>query len=272
NDPYGLFHLELNRRGESTPQTEWLNMGFWKETDTFPEACEALAMRLIKAADLAPDSRILDVGHGTGESLVLLLRGQEDVPPISALAGITSLPAHHERAQHRIDNILSSWDPAERPPRVSLFVGDAVWRPSNADVVHPLGDTSGMVFDAILALDCAYHFRDRVTFLRQAYRHLDVNGRVALADIAFDSQLPLWAWWVAPVIPRENAVSVDVYRRQMQDIGYTDVHVNDISEFVFPGFVRFLKTRTIGWRIFGHLLELYVRYTKARFLIVDGLK
>jgi hypothetical protein len=32
HDPYGLFHLSLNKRpGEDTePLTEWLNMGFWK--------------------------------------------------------------------------------------------------------------------------------------------------------------------------------------------------------------------------------------------------
>ncbi|KAJ4486217.1 hypothetical protein J3R30DRAFT_1471827 [Lentinula aciculospora] len=34
NDPYGLFHLSLNKRpGEEQhgpPKTEWLNMGYWK--------------------------------------------------------------------------------------------------------------------------------------------------------------------------------------------------------------------------------------------------
>ena len=34
NDPYGLFHLELNKLPfedpNSLPETEWLNMGYWK--------------------------------------------------------------------------------------------------------------------------------------------------------------------------------------------------------------------------------------------------
>ena len=34
NDPYGLFHLSLNtlpgEDPDSQPQTEWLNMGYWK--------------------------------------------------------------------------------------------------------------------------------------------------------------------------------------------------------------------------------------------------
>ena len=33
-DPYGLFHLTLNKlpseSPNSPPQTEWLNMGYWK--------------------------------------------------------------------------------------------------------------------------------------------------------------------------------------------------------------------------------------------------
>jgi hypothetical protein len=33
-DPYGLFHLSLNKLPEedleSDPRTEWLNMGYWK--------------------------------------------------------------------------------------------------------------------------------------------------------------------------------------------------------------------------------------------------
>jgi hypothetical protein len=64
-DPYGLFHLSLNKlpsdNPEASPRTEWLNMGYWKaracrlrllhhlklnifygyqETRVFPEACE----------------------------------------------------------------------------------------------------------------------------------------------------------------------------------------------------------------------------------------
>jgi hypothetical protein len=36
-DPYGLFHLSLNKlpgdSPETSPRTEWLNMGYWKARD-----------------------------------------------------------------------------------------------------------------------------------------------------------------------------------------------------------------------------------------------
>ncbi|GLB40002.1 putative VIT family protein [Lyophyllum shimeji] len=44
NDPYG---------------TEWLNMGFWRHTDVFREACAALAVKLIQAAQCKAGDRIL---------------------------------------------------------------------------------------------------------------------------------------------------------------------------------------------------------------------
>jgi hypothetical protein len=41
--PYGLFHLGLNKlpgeEKDKPPKTEWLNMGYWKDAKTFPEAC-----------------------------------------------------------------------------------------------------------------------------------------------------------------------------------------------------------------------------------------
>lgn len=65
-DPYGTFHLALNKvhEDERHPQTEWLNMGYWKvrslkdytttsvealthtsqNTSIFPEACQGLSV------------------------------------------------------------------------------------------------------------------------------------------------------------------------------------------------------------------------------------
>jgi len=43
NDPYGLFHLSLNKLPfedpNSLPATEWLNMGYWKVCWLFQSNC-----------------------------------------------------------------------------------------------------------------------------------------------------------------------------------------------------------------------------------------
>jgi len=272
-DPYGLFHLSLNKLpGEDPnipPETEWLNMGFWRNTNVFPQACTALAIKLIQAAQCKTGDRILDVGHGTGESLILLLSGLS-VPRPSTITGITSLPVHHLRSRERVDRLLSSLkDPR---PDVYLHLGDAVCQRTIAE--HPLEPSSNMVFDRVLALDCAYHFDTRNTFLRQALHKLAPGGRIALADICFDPRVSRSrkAWLISSLfklMPKHNMVSIDGYVAEMEEMGYVDIQLEDITQDVFPGFVRFLKGRGFGWKVFGSVIEWYAN-SGARFVIVSG--
>ncbi|KAJ6503487.1 S-adenosyl-L-methionine-dependent methyltransferase [Mycena vitilis] len=272
-DPYGEFHLSLNKsNNEDVARTEWLNMGYWKaerqqDTDVFPEACEALALKLVEAARCKPRGRVLDVGHGTGESLIMLLT-HPSVPRPAQLTGITSLPSHQQRSQARVARL-------DQPVPVVLHAGDAIYRPGSRG--HPLDRSSeGDRFDTILALDCAYHFRPRVEFLRQAHNCLRPGGALALADICFSPgalQTP-WTRCVGAVLrlmPRENMLSTDEYVAQMRGVGFTDVRLEDITENVFPGFVSFLSKRGIGWWIFTRVFNVF-RGTGARFVIIAGIK
>ncbi|KAJ7619091.1 S-adenosyl-L-methionine-dependent methyltransferase [Mycena polygramma] len=267
-DPYGEFHLSLNKLpDENVARTEWLNMGYWKDTDVFPEAAEALALKLVGAARCKPGGRVLDVGHGTGESLIMLLT-HPSVPRPAQLTGITSLPAHRQRSQARVARL-------NQPVPVFLHAGDAIYRPGSRG--HPLDPSSeGDKFDTILALDCAYHFRPRVEFLRQAHNRLHLGGALALADICFSPGALQTRWTrcvsaVLRLMPRENMLSTDDYVAQMRGIGFTDVRLEDITEDVFPGFVSFLSKRGIGWWIFTRVFNIF-RGTGARFVIIAGIK
>jgi len=72
-------------------------------------------------------------------------------------------------------------------------------------------------------------------------------------------------------MPAENVISKENYIKQMQEIGYVDVTLEDISEDVFPGFVRFLRGRGLGWWIFGTVMNLYYR-EGLRFVIISGTR
>jgi len=271
SDPYGLFHLALNKPPgelESAPKTEWLNMGYWRDTDIFPDACEALALKLLDAARYKAGSKVLDVGHGTGESLILLLT-HPSIPRPTHLTGITSIPLHHERSLERVKTISSDVDTV-----VSLHLGDAVYKPGAKH--HPLDPASPLRFDTILALDCAYHFVTRESFLKQSFNRLEPGGRVALADICFANSPPtsfkarfLRRFLFSKLMPRENAISTDEYARCLENLGYEDVFLEDISDGVFPGFVRFLKKRGLGWWVFAWVLNWYYR-AGARFVLIGG--
>lgn len=248
----------------------------------------ALALRLIQAAKIRKASRILgiscvsyiqfpserfaDVGHGTGESLIVLL-SHPSVPRPSSVNGITSLAAHHQRSEDRVARLKASLEGSV--PECTLYCGDAVCNPVAA-VDHPLSPSSSSEYDTILALDCAYHFNTRETFLQQSFDKLAPQGRVALADICFapnalQSLRTKIITSIVTVLPKHNRVSTDEYVQQMKAIGFSDVIMEDITDQVFPGFVRFLKSRGWAWWVFGVVVERYAG-AGARFVIVSGCK
>ena len=133
---------------------------------------------------------------------------------------------------------------------------------------------SADIFDTVLALDCAYHFNTRETFLRQSFLKLAPGGRIALADICFDSQKlkSLSAWIMTrlfKIMPTHNLVSTEGYLSQMKEIGFVDVQLEDITLDVFPGFIGFLKSRGSGWKVFAWVLEWYFN-AGAQFVLVSG--
>lgn len=226
---------------------------------------------LLKYATERSNKHRIDVGHGCGDSLLLLL-SHPDIPRPDLVHGITSLPEHHRRSQARVDQLLSSEPRSVARPQVELFAGDAVWR---LEERHPLSTESSQLFDIVLALDCAYHFNTRRKFLSQSFSHLRPGGRIALADICFKSPPSGVVTWLLSKIlramPRANVQSKLDYVAEMEALGYADVTMEDITEDVFPGFVRFLATQSLAFRLFGKSIIL-LQALGARFVIVTGTR
>ena len=139
---------------------------------------------------------------------------------------------------------------------------------------HPLNPCCAITFDSILALDCAYHFNTRYKFLEQSFQKLTPGGSIALADICFmsssvNTRRTRSITSIVNLIPRYNQISVEDYVDKMEQIGYIDVILEDITSEVFPGFVAFLKGRGWRWWVFGSVLDWYSS-TGTRFVIVSG--
>ncbi|KAF8323231.1 hypothetical protein DL93DRAFT_2050098 [Clavulina sp. PMI_390] len=274
-EPYGGFQRSLNDVPGRETRTEWLNMGFWtinsQPNCTFPDACEALALKTALVA-CKDSGHVLDVGFGSGDSLLLQL-GHNKIPRPLSLTGITSLEDHFRRSELRI----KASDSYGKVP-VTLYHGDAVWRQgSSGAATHPLNPISSPPqFDSILALDCAYHFNTREIFLKQCYGKLRPGqGRIALADICFEpgsgllSQYSARLWAGALAVPSQNLVRIRDYESQLEKIGYTDIHVQDITLDVFPGFIAFLSSRGFLWGIFARMMGMWWR-AGGRFVIVSA--
>ena len=172
-----------------------------------------------------------------------------------------------------MNSILSSDDTPEDTPDVLLLQGDAVWRPGHQG--HPLSPDFQHDFDNILALDCAFHFNTREEFLRQSLRRLTPRGSVALADLCFSSSPGLMLTFllchVLRTMPKHNVTTKEQYVRQMREIGYEDVELEDITPFVFPGFREFLKHQGFLWGAFSWLMS-WLEGRGLRYVIVKGTR
>ncbi|KAH7345146.1 hypothetical protein B0J17DRAFT_638570 [Rhizoctonia solani] len=288
-EPYGGYLRSINETpSRDKAETEWLNMGYWKNTTVFPEACEALALKLVQASKCTAGGCVLDVGHATGESVLLHLTHPE-VPRPSQVFGITSLKFQHERA---VTRILGASYPDEI--KIQLYLGDAVYHPaadaplspqSSVQIMrHPLEPMDGNhstlkhpYYTSIIALDCAYHFRTRERFLAQSFLSLAPGGSIALADMCVDASAPNAAmralrplYYNLFSICPANMTTIQGYTETMERLGYQNVTIEDISPYVFPGFTAFLEKRGVGWWIFARMVMVWWKFCGARFIIASG--
>jgi len=275
---YGDYHVFLNRlpsdKPGTQPATEWMNMGYWKDTTVFPHACEALALKSILATRVKEGARVLDVGHGSGDSLLLYL-SHPSVSRPSSLTGITNIEVQQKRSQERVDALLRS-STTEPKPSVDLHYGDAVFFGTPDQINHPLDPSSSTEYDVISVIDCAGHFNTREKFLRQAYRKLSPGGRIVLADLCFEfGSLSLLRKFFALFLsigPTRNMITVKKFKSQWESIGYVDIEVEDITDHVVFGLCRFLKgQKGLKWQLYAMLFRS-IEFFGGRYVIIAGSK
>ncbi|KAJ3163244.1 hypothetical protein HDU86_002414 [Geranomyces michiganensis] len=242
---YGLEHELLNLR---KPDTLWLNMGYWKETDDFVAACRALADEVFRPLDLKPGARVLDCGIGCGDQDLHLL----SLHPTAIVTAVTSEPQQARIAASRVSA-------AGLTASINIYTGDAVdpttWIPVVASSSSPHATPlpfrlATESFDALIALDSCYHYSTRASWLATLLPALRTGARFACTDLvlgtgyatatALDRMLLRTALWYAGA-PWVNFHSHDEYARRLrEDAGLEDVVVTVVSEHVFPRFGEFV--------------------------------
>jgi microcystin synthetase protein McyJ len=218
-----IDYLDEGYADESKPL--WLNLGYWKDARTYPDACVALVELLGMRAGLTSGDRVLDVGVGFAEQAFVLL----DRFKVSHITGIDITPIHVEKGRERV---------AKRglDKQIDLRFGSATAL-----------DFPEASFDRVLGLECAFHFDTRDRFMREAYRVLKPGGTIALADM-----LPSPGQRRGIVtrfgrkyshIPEDNHYDRDEYARRLGAAGYVDVLVESIREHVYPGMANYIRER-----------------------------
>lgn len=206
----------------------WLNLGYWKEARTYPDACVAMVELLGTRAGLQPGDEVLDVGVGFAEQDFVLL----DRFKVSHITGIDITPVHIDKGRERV---------AKRglEKQIDIRLGSAT--------AMEFPDAS---FDRVLALECAFHFDTRDQFVREAFRVLKPGGSIAIADMLpvpgkKSSRATAFARRYGH-IPDANLYDREEYSRRLSAVGFGDVLVESIRQDVFPGMANYSRQRVEG--------------------------
>lgn len=273
---HDLAELALNRHGQS-----WGNLGYWRSATDYSDACRALALMLGEEAGLDRQSRIFDAGFGCGDQLLLWL----DHFRVAAVGGVNLSRSQTAYARGKLET-------AGHPgAAAAISQGDI------NDLRAWSTVRNGKRPSHVIALDCAYHFPSRLEFLALAHRYLAPAGRLAMTDFVLANQhdTASFSHWLLrrmlkfSRIAEGNMVHRDRYRCQLQEAGFVDIRMIDISEHVMPGLLRFVQSLRrdevmpgtgkkpswfglLKYRITGRFLEWAYRRSILRYCLIIAAK
>lgn len=239
------FH-NLAEQQLNPPGSYWGNLGLWPQVDEdsqqkvevheqqYADACCALATELAQQVGLHAESRVLDIGFGCGDQLLLWLKQYQ----IQSLHGFNKSHSQTELAQQRLQQ-QGYGRAAEQCCYGDIAALSAPqWQQLRSQQI-----------DRVVALDCIYHFTQRQSFLQRSQQLLSPGGRLGFTDLvllkpfaamSIKQRLLLRWMFAASRIPPQNIQTLEQQRLLLQQAGFSQVRYQDLSQPVMLGFASWL--------------------------------
>jgi len=218
-------YQERNVLGENK---KYMNWGLWSDsTKELDDAALALILQLGQLAELGPKTKLLDVGFGFGDQLIDWCTHAQ----LGSAEGLNICPEQTAVTRERLAK-------AGLADRVHVQVGNAI--------ALPFTEAS---FDAVTAVECAFHFHTRQKFFQEARRVLKDGGRLVLADFIgidrpgrrqrFAQSVSSNAWRFAP----GSFCSQEEYRVMLEKAGFQQISIERVTDRVIPPGMSYARRR-----------------------------
>ena len=192
--------------------------------------------QLFNALKCPPGSRLLDAGCGVGHVALYMARaGNYRIECIDVVA------RHVAKAKRNISD-------AGMEAAISARLGD----------YHHLEDFNDNSFDGIYTMETLVHSTDPLGVLREFLRLLKPGGRITLHEYDHDDlerapkeladsmkKVNKYA-----AMPANASFDKDFLKELLQDAGYEDVHLRDLSEHIVPMLWLFYLLGIIPYLLF----------------------
>ncbi|WP_459660747.1 SAM-dependent methyltransferase [Acinetobacter calcoaceticus] len=204
----------------------WTNLGFWKNTQNYREACCQLADHLARAVNLNSKDHLLDLGCGQGASLMHWLQHYQ--PKSLSAVELQS------KCVNKIQKLI--------PEINQIFCGS---------FLNLKQFEFKQRFDVVLCIDAAYH-SNLNSFLDSVTPVLNSKGRLGFhylmkADscqnmTVLQEQKYRYLLKAADVV-WDNVPNEKMLRNALEQQGFVDIQIEDLSEPVLLGFSQYIQNQ-----------------------------